>query len=376
MDDRNDINKFRKKQSARRFLLRVGILVLLVLAVMLVAVNKDKIFSPLKDAALDVGEGGFPLMLPGSTEYTPHQLGDGFCLLTDTYIYTYNTEGALISGIQHGLQNPELSCSGKRALVYDRTGKDIKLYSRTGELFGTALPDRIDFAQIGSRERCAVVTKSTKYSNCLYVFNDEGKQLFRWASPAQLIDRVVFSPDEKSLFAAVCGSNGGQLEYKILRFDLDNAEGSVWQTHIGEHMIISLQYTDSGIFAVSKGGMTLLSAETGEITAEGSYIRQAEAVPSDGKLFSLLLKDSGTASVLSVYDKELNASAAVTLEQVSAVKAADGGIYVLTDRELAKYSGSLELVQSYPLTDAYSDMIVFGGAAYLLGYNTVDKLEL
>ena len=84
MDNRNDINKFRKKRAMRKFWLNIGILTLIVLVIMLVAINWSRIIAPLKDAALDVGKGGFPVDLPGSTDYVLDDLGDNFCLLTDT----------------------------------------------------------------------------------------------------------------------------------------------------------------------------------------------------------------------------------------------------------------------------------------------------
>lgn len=183
VSERNNINKFRKKRAARKLWLNLGILTLIILVMILVVINWSRIIAPLKDAALDVGKGGFPVDLPGSTDYVLDGLGDNFCLLTDTYFYTYNSDGAMIANVQHGMQNPELCTNSRRALIYDRKGREFQLYSRTGEVFSASVDDTIDFAEISNDERCAVVTKSTKYSNCLYIFNGEGKQIFRWASP-------------------------------------------------------------------------------------------------------------------------------------------------------------------------------------------------
>ena len=101
MDKRNDINEFRKKRRLRRVRLNIAILVLFGLIALFIALNWGKIIAPLKDAALDVGKGGFPVDLPGSTDYVLDELGDNFCLLTDTYFYTYNSDGAMITSAQH-----------------------------------------------------------------------------------------------------------------------------------------------------------------------------------------------------------------------------------------------------------------------------------
>lgn len=375
MDNRNDINKFRKKRAMRKFWLNIGILTLIVLVIVLVAINWSRIIAPLKDAALDVGKGGFPVDLPGSTDYVLDDLGDNFCLLTDTYFYTYNSDGAMIANVQHGLQNPVLCTNSRRALIYDRNGREFQLYSRSGEVYSASVDDTIVFSEIGNDERCAVVTKSTKYSNCLYVFNGDGKQIFRWASPVYLIDRVEFSDDDNSIYAAVCGADNGQLQYYVMRFDLNNAEGSIWQTYVGEHMVFSLDYSADGLFTVSAGGAELLDISSGEITAQTTFLKSVAQIPG-GDIRALLLKDSGGSEVLTVYGDDLEASAAVSLEQATKVYVYGGGIYVLTDKELIRYDKDLNVTNTYELDDVYSDMTLIGGSAYMLCYNTVQRLSL
>lgn len=375
MDKRDDINRFRRKRAARRFAINLAVFVVIIAVVAIIAANWGNIIAPLKDAALDVGKGGFPVDLPGSTDYVLDELGDNFCLLTDTYFYTYNSEGAMIANVQHGLQNPAMASNSRRALIYDRNGRDMKFYSRSGEVYTNSTEDTIDFAEISNGERCAVVTKSEKYTNCLYVFNGEGKQIFRWASPLYLIDRVEFSDDDNSIFASVCGAENGELEYYIMRFDLDNAEGSIWQTFVGSHMVFSLDYSSKGVFAVTAGGAKLLDRESGEITAETSFVKSVSQIPR-GEIRAVLLKDSGGGEVLTVYDDTLEAAAAVSFGGVTRVRCSGGRLYVLSGRTLTQYDGSLNEKNSRELDDDYSDMIIIGGNAYLLGYNIVQRVEL
>ena len=375
MDKRDDINRFRRKRKAKKFVINLVIFAVIILAVSIIAANWGNIIAPLKDAALDVGKGGFPVDLPGSTDYVLDELGENFCLLTDTYFYTYNSEGAMIANVQHGLQNPAMSSNSRRALIYDRNGRDMRFYSRSGEVYANSTEDTIDFAQISNGERCAVVTKSEKYTNCLYVFNGEGKQIFRWASPLYLIDRVEFSDNDNSIFASVCGAKNGELEYYILRFDLDNAEGSVWQTYVGSHMVFSLDYSSKGIFAVTSGGARLLDRDSGEVTAETSFVQSVAQIPG-GDIRAVLLRDSGGDETLTVYDETLEASAAVSLTGVTRVRSCGGRLYVLADRTLTEYDSALTEVSSQELDDDYSDMIIIGGNAYLLGYNIVQRVAV
>lgn len=372
MDKRDDINRFRKKRAARKFGINLAIFAVIILVVVIIAANWGSIIAPLKDAALDVGKGGFPVDLPGSTDYVLDELGDNFCLLTDTYFYTYNSDGAMIANVQHGLQNPAMASNSRRALIYDRNGRDMKFYSRSGEVYSNSTEDTIDFAEISNGERCAVVTKSEKYTNCLYVFNGEGKQIFRWASPLYLIDRVEFSDDDNSVYVSVCGAQNGELEYYVMRFDLDNAEGSIWQTYVGSHMVFSLEHSSKGVFAVTAGGAKLLDKDSGEITAETSFVKSVSQIPR-GDIRSVLLEDSSGGYVLTVYDDSLEAAAALSLGNVTRVRCVGRNLYVLADRTLTEYDSSLNEVKSTELDDDYSDMIIIGGNAYLLGYNIVQR---
>lgn len=377
MDNRDNINAFRKKRARRRRVFGLAVLMLVVLVIALIAVNWTNIIAPLRDAALDVGKGGFPVNLPGSAGYVLDSLGDSFCLLTDTYLYTYNSEGALIADIQHGFQNPVSSVNDRRVLIYDKNGKDFRLYSRTAEIYTRTLEDSIVFAEIGSSDRCAVVTTSSRYSNYLYVFNGEGRQIFRWASPDYKIMRAEFSDDDNSIYVSVTGASGGELRLYILRFDLDNAESHVWQTYIGGDITYSLECCRDGLYVVTGGGILLLDEDSGEITERASFTRDVVDIPPVNGVRSVLLGDTASnGSVLCVYDGELAQTASLLLDSVTSVRTKGGRLYVLSGSALTSYDAELNSIREYELDDVYSDMIIMGGSAYLLGYNAVQRVEL
>ena len=299
MEDRNNINEFRKKTKQRKFLFRLSVIVLIALTALLVAINWGKIIAPLKDAALDVGVGGFPVDLPGSTGYKMDKLGENFFLLTDTYLYTYNNEGANIASIQHGFQNPVSTSADKRLMIYDRGGKGIKFYSKTSEVYSKTLDDTIVFAQMGNKERCAVVTTSTRYFNFLYVFNGEGRQIFRWSSPENKIMQVCFSDDDSTLYASVLGEENGELSLSIIRINIDaESDNIVWQTYIGSEITYSLEYTSGGIYAVTGGGSVLLDKDSGEISKQAFFTKTIVGIPECNGMHAVIFLDSGSISEL------------------------------------------------------------------------------
>ena len=377
MDERNDINKFRKKRARHKFMFRLAVLVLIVLIVILIVINWSKIISPFKDAALDVGVGGFPVELPGSAGYVLDEMGESFYLLTDTYIYTYNSEGGLITDIQHGFQNPMSVSNSKRVIVYDKNGKGYKFYSRTGELFSGVTEDTIVFAQIGNNERSAVVTTSTRYSNYLYVFNGEGKQIFRWASPNYKIMQVEFSDDDSSVFVTALGSGGGDLKLYCLRFDLNNAESHIWQTYIGSDISYSVESSSDGLLVVTANGACMLDKETGEVLARTSFGKTLSDIPSDNGLRTIIFKDTASSGdVVTAYNSMLEATATLYVNDLTSACADNGRFYVLSGSQLFVYNDQLEQTGTHELDDVYSDMIIMNGYAYLLGYNEVQRVQL
>lgn len=377
MDDKNSITKYRQKQKRRSFLLKLLIMLLVLLIVLLVVVNRETLFSPLKDVGLDVGEGGFPVTLPGSTEYVLGEVSESFYLLTDTYIYTYNSDGAEIVGIQHGFQNPVSVSSGKRVLVYDKNGTAFKLYSRTGEVYKNVVSDSIVFAQIGNTERTAIVTTSTRYSNYLYIYNSEGSQIFRWASPEEKIMGLCFDETDANVYVSVVGEKGGQLNVSILKFNLKNSEAESWRTSIGDNITYSLELCSDGVYAVTGNGAYLLDSSNGELKASNSFVNKIHGIPDADGMKAVIFHDSGSnGEIITVYNSDLLPDKSVSLDNLTAFDVYSERLYVLDRNRLDVYNSSLEQIKSYELDDEYSDVKIIKGCAYLLGYNTVQCVEL
>ncbi|MBD5129693.1 MAG: hypothetical protein HDT43_07200 [Ruminococcaceae bacterium] len=377
LDERNDMNKFRKKRNRDKLAVRGVIFLVVMVVVILIAANWKTLISPLKDFMLNPGEGGFPVSLPGSTRYVMGELGENFYLLTDTYLYTYNAVGAELSSFQHGFQNPAANSNDRRTLVFDKNGLEIKMFSRTSELFSKTMDDSIVFAQMGTAERSAVVTTSSRYSNYLYIFNGEGRQIFRWASPDEKIMQVCFGSNDNSLFVTTVGESGGDLRTSVVRFDIDNAESETWRTALGNDISFSLERCDDGIYIVTSGGAYLLGEQTGEITAETAFSRQVTGIAQTDGARIILFHDAGSNGETAVaFGEALEVSAAITPDNMEAFDVCSGRLYVLGGSKLTVYNSMLEAVRVHDLDDVYSDVKIINNYAYLLGYNTVQRIEL
>jgi len=377
MDERDNINKYREKRIRKKKQVRLIVFVLIAAAVIIIVINRKQILAPFKDIGNRNAEGGFPISIAGSANYVMGDMGENFYLLTDTYLYTYNTNGAELSDKQHGFQNPICSSNSKRALVFDKNGKDLKVYSRNAEIFAKSFDDTIVFAKMGTDDRSAVVTTSARYSNYLYVLNSEGKQIFRWASPDEKIMQMCFDDGDKNLYVSVVGEKSGALNSSVLRFEVGNDSGEMWRTHIGDNVSYSLEACTDGLYTVTDSGAYLLDKQTGDIKASNSFSGEISGIPKTDGVRSMLFRDSASnGEIIIVYNDVLEAANALTLDDLSALEVKNGRLYALCGHVLTVYDKALQTINTIELDDEYSDIRVIGNSAYLLGYNRVQKQEL
>lgn len=383
MDDKTELKKVsgrksaaEKKKSRRR---TIGLIIFGVVAAVLVVVilNWRVIFSPFRDIFLNVGKGGFPVNLPGSAAYDMGELGGNFYLLTDTYLYTYTGGGAEIKSIQHGFNRPASSSTDRRVLIYDKNGKDLKVYSKSEEIFAKTMDDAIVFSKMGAGDRSAVVTTSTRYSNYLYIFGGDGNQLFRWASPDEKIMGVCFSDNGKYVYVSVVGEANGELNCAVLCFDTTKKQNELWRASTGSAVSYSLEYADDGIYTVTERGAFLFDRETGVVKAQNDFSKQVTGICGSKALRVVLFHDSASNGVTAVvYNENLEPSATLSLGEADSVDAEGQTLYVLKGNMLCAYDGELIERKNYQLDNDYSDVMIMDGGAYLLGYNSVQHVDL
>lgn len=378
MDERNDINKYREDKLRRKALIKLIVFVVAAAALIVIVFNWRAILAPLKNIGLKSTGGGFPVDLSRSANYDMGKLGENFYLLTDTYLYTYDEDGAELASKQHGLQKPMCSSNDKRALVYDRSGKDIKVYSKSAEVFSKTFEDTIVFAEMGTDERSAVVTTASRYSNYLYVLNLEGKQIFRWASPDEMIMQVCFDDGDKSVYVSVVGEKDGTLNSSVLRFEIsDKTVSETWRAPIGGNVSYSLQKCADGVYAVTAEGAFLIDAGTGQLIASNEYSKEIVGIARSSGLHATLFRDPVSNGVVAtVYSETLEPAAAAALENSADFDVEGGRFYALCGNRLTVYDAALEELTSFDLDDEYSDIIIIGKYAYLLGYNKVQRQSL
>ncbi|MBP5605249.1 MAG: hypothetical protein J6X60_06870, partial [Ruminiclostridium sp.] len=89
-----DLGKLKKNNKRITGILKFAVVILAAAALLFVWLNAETIFEPFRGIASKIETKtsyniGFPIELPGSSDYSLKRFGDCFSLLTDTYLYAY-----------------------------------------------------------------------------------------------------------------------------------------------------------------------------------------------------------------------------------------------------------------------------------------------
>ena len=138
-NDINDVSLYRKKKKKAKRIRNLIILLVVILALIPVWIYRDTIFEPLRGIASRIStttaqSEGYPISLTGRNDYSFCPLGDGFSLLSDTYLYSYNENGGQNFALQHGYVHPMTVSNSKRVVIYDKGGHDFSLFNKTSEI--------------------------------------------------------------------------------------------------------------------------------------------------------------------------------------------------------------------------------------------------
>ena len=205
-NDINDVSLYRKKKKKAKRIRNLIILLVVILALIPVWIYRDTIFEPLRGIASRIStttaqSEGYPISLTGRNDYSFCPLGDGFSLLSDTYLYSYNENGGQNFALQHGYVHPMTVSNSKRVVIYDKGGHDFSLFNKTSEIFKQNIPDEVIVSVfLGSSEHTAVVTSGGRYSNVIYVYDGGGKWLYTQRFIDDNVMQVAFSDDNRFIY--------------------------------------------------------------------------------------------------------------------------------------------------------------------------------
>lgn len=383
-NDINDVSLYRKKKKKAKRIRNLIILLVVILALIPVWIYRDTIFEPLRGIVSRIStttaqSEGYPISLTGRNDYSFCPLGDGFSLLSDTYLYSYNENGGQNFALQHGYVHPMTVSNSKRVVIYDKGGHDFSLFNKTSEIFKQNIPDEVIVSVfLGSSEHTAVVTSGGRYSNVIYVYDGSGKWLYTQRFIDDNVMQVAFSDDNRFIYVTRVTSDNGDIVTKLSKYDITGDGTELWTQTISDCVTLSLSVNGGTLTVTGDSEIRTYNTDSGELIGNYSYqgtIENFDALSSKKAFVLDNYTDGGKKLILLDEKCEVTAQAEVSSD-VKRIRVVDNSVVIMTESDITQYDYSLVSVKKTLLKDSYSDFIKVGGSILLMGYDSLDCIQL
>ena len=313
----------------------------------------------------------------GITEPTAvAKLSGGFAEMdTDTCV-VYSFGGAKLNSVQSGYARPALAAGKTRFVLYNRSGNELRVESRTQNLYTKQLENSIFLCAMSDNGTLAVVTEDQTSMAKLLVYSPSMEQQLSWSMTSNdgTPLRMAFSPDSRKLAAAAVTVSGGQVMTNLYLINLASGDPVSLVNQGGVPQWLGWT-SASTILAVYDTRAVLYNAGGGERAVYDFAGTELKDVSVDAAGNVALLLASGQVSQAVTLDKNLNVQFSAAVSAANSIVRAGNLFYLLADNavECFDVSGTQQWSQNLDtspqaLLANSKDLLLFSG-------NTVQKLE-
>ena len=380
-----DLGKVRKKKKQSKHLVQLIAALVVLILIAVVWINADTIFEPLRGIASKIETKttfteGYPIELTGSGNYSIMRFGSNFSLLNDTYLYTYSTTGAQLYALKHGYSHPEQATSEKRIMLFDKTGNNFSVYSKSSLIYQNSVDDRIVYSTIGNDGLAAVVTDSKRYSNVLYIYDDGGNWKYTKKFADENVIKVCSVGDGNHIVVATLSASHGDIITNFYKYSITSTEDCVWKCTVRSGSLPCGMFADNdNVIAICDNSVISIDCRNGSLNNSYAYSGQLKHLYINGDIALLQYNDiSANRNVLTVFNNKAEATAQVNVSaSASCVYSDASGIYVLDGAKLKVFDIDLINENDIHVTDDdYTDFVKIGDDIIMLGYETVNCVNI
>lgn len=275
--------------------------------------------------ALSPGRYPVPFTLSGFREALP--LSGGFAAVGQQDLVLYAAGGEELRRIQHGYARADITAGNTRVCIYNRTGRNLRVESRSRTLFEHTFDNAIQLCAMSPNGTLAVFTRSL-----LTVYDPLFEEIYSFRTQ-ELPTAMAFCSDNRHLAAACVRAEGGALGGILYLMDTERDEYvTVTST---EGLPLQMQYLSRGkLLVVYDTFAAVYKTEDGAELFRYSYdgrTLQSAAFGGNGQT-ALLFGDGaqGANAQLVLLDDELAVTASTAAgARTLSVAVGRSGVYVL-----------------------------------------------
>ena len=298
----------------------------------------------------------------------------GFVELGGDSCVVYSRTGTRLNSIQSGYGRPALAAGKTRFVLYNRSGNELRVESRTQNLYTKKLENKICLCAMSDNGTLAVVTDDVSSMAELLVYSPAMEQQLRWnmTSNDGTPLRMAFSPDSRRLAAAAVTAGGGQMQTNLYVVTLAQGDPVNVGSQSGVPQWVGW-LSGTTLLAVYDSRAILYNAAGGERARYefgGGTLRDV-SVDSAGNVALLLA--SGQVCQLVTLDKELNVQYSGNVTTSNKVVRRGELVYLLTDSTVESLTSAGEYQWSQNLTARPQALLADAKQALVFCGNTVQQ---
>ena len=289
----------------------------------------------------------------------------------------YSRSGKKLNSIQSGYARPALAAGKNRFVLYNRSGNELRVESRTQNLYTKQLENSIFLCAMADNGNLAVVTEDVSAMAKLLIYNSNMEQVLSWSMSSNdgTPLRMAFSPDGRKLAAAAVTAGGGQMMTNLYLVNLASGDPVSLANQSGVPQWLGWT-SASTILAVYDSRTVLYNAGGGERAAYEFAGNTLKDISVDAAGNVALLLGSGQLHQAVLLDKSLNVQFSGTVSSANFIVRAGSLFYLLSDSGVECYNTSGEQQWSQTLAAKPQALLADTKELLLFSGNTAQVLEV
>lgn len=303
-------------------------------------------------------------------------MSGSFVAMDEDACAVYSLGGTRLASIQSGYARPALAAGKTRFVLYNRSGNELRVESRTQNLYTKQLENSIFLCAMSDNGTLAVVTEDQTSMAKLLVYSPSMEQQLSWSMTSNdgTPLRMAFSPDSRKLAAAAVTVSGGQVMTNLYLINLASGDPVSLVNQGGVPQWLGWT-SASTILAVYDTRAVLYNAGGGERAVYDFAGTELKDVSVDAAGNVALLLASGQVSQAVTLDKNLNVQFSAAVSAANSIVRAGNLFYLLADNAVECFDASGTQQWSQNLDTSPQALLANSRDLLLFSGNTVQKLE-